>query len=78
MIAAGLVVLWREYENKPVYIARSRWAVIVLGGAIIVAAFVWDFRNTGMGERPNPFNWVLFFVGELTGLVAFASALRSR
>ncbi|MGI9071049.1 MAG: hypothetical protein ACR2JB_06935 [Bryobacteraceae bacterium] len=78
MIAAGLAVLWREYNNRPVYIARSRWAVIILGGAIVIAAFVWDFRNTGMGRSPNPFNWVLFFVGELTGLLAFASALRSR
>jgi hypothetical protein len=78
MIAAGVVVLWREYNNRPVYIARSRWAVIILGGAIVVAAFVWDFRNTGVGRSPNPFNWPLFLVGELTGLFAFASALRSR
>jgi hypothetical protein len=78
MIAAGLVVLWREYDDRPVYIARSRWAVIILGGVIVVAAFVWDFRNTEMGRSPNPFNWVLFFVGELIGLFAFASALRSR
>jgi hypothetical protein len=78
MIAAGLVVLWREYHERPVYIGRSRWAVIMLGGAIVVAAFVWDFRNTGMGRSPNPFNWILFFAGELTGLLAFATALRSR
>jgi hypothetical protein len=78
MIAAGLVVLWREYNDRPIYIARSRWAVIILGGAIVVAAFVWDFRNTGMGRSPNPFNWILFFVGELMGLLAFVSALRTR
>lgn len=78
MIAAGLVVLWRDYNDRPVYIAKSRWAVIVLGGAIVVAAFVWDFRNTAMGRNPNPFNWILFFTGELTGIFAFLSALRSR
>jgi hypothetical protein len=78
MITAGVVVLWREYSDRPVSIARSQWAVIILGGAIVVAAFVWDFRNTGMGRSPNPFNWTLFFLGELTGLLAFVSALRSR
>jgi hypothetical protein len=31
-----------------------------------------------MGRSPNPFNWILFFVGELMGLLAFVSALRTR
>lgn len=78
MIGAGLVALWREYTDRPVHIAASRWAVIILGGAIVVAAFVWDFRNTAMGRNPNPFNWILFFLGEGTGLLAFASALWRR
>jgi hypothetical protein len=78
MIGAGLVILWREYNNEPVHMAASRWAVIILGGAIVVAAFMWDFRNTAMGRSPNPFNWLVFFLGEVIGLLAFASALRSR
>jgi hypothetical protein len=78
MIGAGLVVLWREYNNKPVDIAGLRGAVIIVAGAIVVTAFMWDFRNTAMGGSPHPFNWTLFFVGELMGLLAFGSALRSR
>lgn len=78
MIGAGSVVLWREYNDKPVHIAASRWALIILGGAVVLAAFMWDFRNTAMGGSPNPFNWTLFFLGEVFGLFAFASALRSR
>jgi hypothetical protein len=78
MIGAGLVVLWREYNDKPVHIAASRWAVIITGGAVVLAAFMWDFRNTAMGGSPNPFNWELFFLGEVMGLLAFATALRSR
>jgi hypothetical protein len=78
MIGAGLLVLWREYTDRSVHIAASRWAVIILGGLIVVAAFVWDFRNTAMGRSPSPFNWIVFFLGEATGLFAFASALWSR
>lgn len=78
MIGAGLVVLWREYHHKPVHIAGSRWALILVGGAIVVAAFVWDFRTTAMGRSPNPFNWTVFFLGEVMGLFGFASALWSR
>lgn len=78
MIGAGLLVLWREYNGRPVQIAVPRWAAIILGGAIVVTAFMWDFRNTAMGRSPNPFNWTLFFLGEALGLFAFASTLRSR
>ena len=78
MIAAGLVILWREYNDNPVRIAAFRWAVIILGGAIVIAAFAWDFRHTAAGGSTNRFNWALFFAGEVTGLLAFASALRSR
>jgi hypothetical protein len=78
MIGAGLVVLWREYNDKPVHLAGSRWAVIILCGAIVVTAFVWDFRNTAIGGSPKPFNWIVFSLGEVMGLLAFGSALRSR
>jgi hypothetical protein len=76
MIASGIVLLWREYNNKPVHITRLRWGLIILGGAIIVAAFTWDFRNTAHGGNPNPFNWILFFSGEAIGVAAFVTSLR--
>jgi hypothetical protein len=78
MIGAGAVVLWREYNGKPVHIPGSRRAVIILGGALVLVAFMWDFRNTGMGGSPHSFNWILFFLGELMGVFAFATALRTR
>jgi hypothetical protein len=76
MIASGATLLWREYHNRPVHITRWQWALIVLGGAIVVAAFVWDFRNTANGGNPNPFNWLLFIGGEAIGLAGFAAGLR--
>ena len=76
MIATGFALLWREYNNRPLHISRSRWGLIVLGGAIIVAAFIWDFRNTAHGGNPNPFNWILFISGEAIGVGAFVTSLR--
>lgn len=78
MIASGVFVLWREYNNKPIHLTAWRWVLIVLGGAIIVVAFVWDFRNTANGGTPNPFNWFLFAAGETVALGAFVTSLRSR
>lgn len=76
MIASGLVVLWREYNHKPVHLTPWRWSLIFLGGALIMAAFMWDFRNTATGGNPNPFNWLLFGGGEGMSLGAFVASLR--
>jgi hypothetical protein len=76
MIATGATLLWREYNHAAVHITRLQWALIVLGGAIVVVAFMWDFRNTANGGNPNPFNWILFVSGEAIGLAAFVASLR--
>jgi hypothetical protein len=76
MIGSGLLLLRLEYDNRPVYITRLQWGLILLGGALIVGAFVWDFRNIANGGNPKPFNWVLFISGEAIGLLSFVSSLR--
>jgi hypothetical protein len=78
MVGSGLIVLWREYHGRPVYITAARWGLILLGGILIITAFVWDFRNTASGGSPHPFNWFLFLAGETIGLLSFASSLRFR
>ena len=78
MIGSGLLLLRREYNNKPVHMTALEGSGIVLGGVLVIAAFMWDFRNTASGGNPNPFNWILFAVGETIGLLSFSSSLRSR
>jgi hypothetical protein len=53
------------------------WVGVLAGAAVIVIAFVWDFRNTSTGGIPNPFNWPLFLVGEAIALGAFLVAAKS-
>jgi hypothetical protein len=74
MIAAGVTVLWRERARVPVFIARSHWALILLGGCIVVAAFIADFVNTSRGGNPNAFHWGLFALGEIVGVGGFLAA----
>ena len=76
MIVCGFIVMWRESEGRPVQITRAQAALIVMGGAVIVAAFIWDFRNTATGGNPNSFQWVIFWIGEAIGLLGFAGSLR--
>ncbi len=76
MIGGGLIVLRRESQGRPVHITGTRWAFILLGGVLIVAAFIWDFRNIAHGGRPHSFNWFLFWAGEAVGLLSLAASLR--
>lgn len=78
MIAAGVVVLWREARGQPIRFAWFHWMAIFGGGVILVVAFCWDFRNTSAGGMPQPFNWPLFALGEVVGLAGFAHALRAK
>lgn len=79
MIAAALVLLRREHTDRPLHIGALRWTLIVLGGLIVLCAFIADCRNTASGGNPNAFHWALFLSGEALGLAAFFSSfLRNR
>jgi len=73
MIVCGLIGLRSEtLRGTPLH-----WLGVLAGAAVIVIAFVWDFRNTSAGGLPNPFNWPLFMAGEAIGLTAFLAAVKT-
>jgi hypothetical protein len=75
MVAAGFVVLGRDWAGKPVHLRPLNWLGIVAGGLIIVLAFTWDYRNIMAGGMPDPFHWAMFILGEAVGLTAFLHAV---
>jgi hypothetical protein len=78
MIGCGVVAMWREMGGRPIRTRWFHWVGLLGGGLIIVLAFCWDFPNTAGGGLPNPFNWPLFAVGEIIGLVTSVHMLRGR
>lgn len=76
MIAAGVASLARENVAKPVVVRPLEWAGFLLGALVIIVAFMWDWRNTSAGNWPNPFNWPLFWTGELIGCAVFLNCWR--
>jgi hypothetical protein len=71
MIAAGLVVLAFEWVGRPLHMSWSAWALIVLGGLVVIVSFCLDFRAIMAGGHPSPFNWPLFGAGLATALIPF-------
>ncbi len=72
IITAGIIALLR-----PVQLTRLHWLAATLGGALILWAFMWDFRNIVGGGLPNPFQWPLFLLGEALGMGAFFHAMQA-
>ncbi len=66
IVGCGLAALWR-----PVVIRRRQWVGLILGGALVILSFTWDFRHVLAGNLPHPFAWWLFLVGELVSLGSF-------
>jgi hypothetical protein len=69
IVGCGLAALYR-----PVYVQPREWIGLILGGALIVLSFTWDFRNVLAGNLPHPFAWWLFLAGELVSLGVFLRA----
>jgi hypothetical protein len=73
LIGCGLVSLFHGgLPAKPWH-----WTAMIVGGVVVIVAFIWDFRNTTAGGQPNPFNWPLFLAGEAIALAAFVAAARN-
>jgi len=69
IVVCGLGALWR-----PVVIRPGHWIGLILGGALVILSFTWDFRYILAGNLPRQFAWWLFLLGELVSLGSFLHA----
>jgi len=69
IIGCGLAALCR-----PIVILWRHWVGMVLGGALVILSFTWDFRSVLAGNLPHAFAWWLFLAGELLSLGSFLRA----
>jgi hypothetical protein len=73
IITAGLMILHREAIGRSIPLTVVNWALIVLGGVIVILSFCWDARSVNQGRHPGPFPWWVLGFGELLGLMGFGS-----
>jgi hypothetical protein len=73
LVVGGVIGLLRT----PARVGLRSWVLLLLGGSVIVASFMWDWRNVVNGGVPAQFPWLIFASGELLGIVGFALAQRT-
>ena len=74
MVIAGSTVLLWESTGRPFRVGKWHSAAIVAGGAILIAAFCWDWQSLAGGGLPSTFPWPLFLGGEALACGAFLHA----
>jgi hypothetical protein len=78
VVAATMIVCGVLALRRPVRFRRIHWIGLLAGAALILASFLWDFREILAGAVPQTFAWPLFWTGELAAAAAFAHAWRTR
>lgn len=63
LIAAALVILSLDRRGARFELAAPAWIPAIAGGALVLLAFMIDFRPVLRGELPPPFRWWLFGAG---------------
>jgi len=64
--------------KTPLRVGWLPWTLLVLGGAILLASFMWDWQPVVNGAVPGPFPWGVFAAGEILGALGFLRAVRAR
>lgn len=72
LAVGGAVGLTRTPDRVP-WLSRS---LLLAGMAILLTAFMWDWRHWLAGGMPREFPWTVFAAGELLGIAGFLTALR--
>lgn len=77
LVGFGVAVAARLRTGAPVRMGRSRFAVLLLGGLVVVISFTLNAGTVIAGRVPSAFAWPVFAAGMAIGVVAAAGALRA-
>jgi hypothetical protein len=81
MIVGSLVLMRRpgaRADGEPVGFSRSVQALVLAGGALVLASFMLDFQVVARQMEPAPFRWGLFGSGVALAVGGLVLALRGK
>jgi hypothetical protein len=77
LIAAGFMILRKESSGTLFKPGKLAWALAILGTAIILFTFVWDFDATLRSHMPQPYRYDIFLIGIACYVGALVAAGKS-
>lgn len=77
LVGFGVAVAARLRTGAPVRMGRPRFALLLLGGLVVVISFTLNAGIVIAGEVPSAFAWPVFAAGMAIGVVAAVGALRA-
>jgi hypothetical protein len=75
-VAAAMIACGSMALHRPPKLRFAHWGAIAAGAVLILAAFMWDYREMLDGQIPSSFAWLPFAAGLLIGLGGFLDAWR--
>ena len=72
MIVSGIWQLRSDTTPDPVRLDLWNWIGILGGAATIIVSFTLDYRNIASGGIPHAFNWAVFGLGTMIGILGYA------
>ena len=78
LVSGGLLLLRRRARSEPIRFPAALRMLVLIGGLLVLASFMLDFRVVLRQMEPPPFRWGLFGTGIALWLAALALALRGR
>jgi hypothetical protein len=76
LVAFGLLTASRLRAGRPPRMDTGRFALLVLGGLVVIVSFVLNAGVVLSGGIPTSFAWPIFVAGMAIGIAAAADSLR--
>lgn len=75
LIGSALIIIINEEKGYAFQTSIWHWLGITAAGLLIIISFTMDYRIVIDGDLPEKFNWLLFGVGEIAGVLIFLHTL---
>ncbi len=75
IVALSLVIGGVLALTRPAVPSKAAFSLILIGAAVVIVAFTWDWRWIMNGGLPRSFPWPIFWTGELLGIAGLCLSL---
>ena len=75
LVIAGIIILIIDNKGYVIAVTKKEWVFIFIGAALILFTYLKDGIIVMKGGVPREYNWFIFAIGELIGILIFIKNL---